>query len=439
MTMTCTDCSRVLPRSSLRFRAWIAAVAAPMLAFSGCTASSDDMSERAVRDSAGITIVESRLPASDRLRIEPLPVVTIGESEGEEPYLLSYVRSVLMLDDGRILIADGSDRRIRIFDANGVYLESFGGSGQGPGEFGGSIQSILSYRGDSIAVVQLSGRPIHIFDGSGQYGRRVVPQYDFSPSPTRPPSSGCCRVLASFPDGGWLVEYPEVTAQEGPELRRGESQLVRVSAEGEVVADIGTFPGSLRHEVTAELRRMGFAGSLFSLLLRGDFVAAVNGDRILVGGDGEFRVDELGLEGRLVRSLRIDVEPAAFTAEDQQAYADAYRRWIIGMDGMILPVNEAVMRAQFENLPDRVPAYQRIMTDPAGRIWLSSSAVPLLLYGAYRALVLDSDGAVLGDVEFPPGFAPRQVGRDRVLGLVTDSMGVSRVMVHRVVASSGSH
>jgi hypothetical protein len=31
------------------------------------------------------------------------------------------------------------------------------------------------------------------------------------------------------------------------------------------------------------------------------------------------------------------------------------------------------------------------------------------------------------------------VGRDRVLGLVTDSMGVSRVMVHRVVASSGSH
>lgn len=406
------------------------------VAIVACSGDGTQSGSHTVRDSAGVTIIEARLPENDRFHIEMQPVVSIGQTEGEEPYLLSYVRDVLLMDDGRILIADGSDRTIRIFDANGVYAGSFGGSGQGPGELSGSIQSILLYRGDSIAVAQSSGRPIHIFDGSGRFGRSVVPQYDFAPSPARPPSSGCCRVVASFPDGGWLVEYPETFAQEG-ELRRGEAELVRVSAEGEVVAHIGTFPGRLRREATAELRRIGLASGVFSLLLQGDFSAAVNGEHILVGGDGEYRVDELDPDGRLVRSLRIDAERTLFPAEDQQSYAHGYRQMILDVDGMILPRSEAIMQAQFEHLPDRVPAYGQILTDPAGRIWLVSTLVSRLLEGGARALVLDGDGDVLANVRFPPGFAVRQIGRDRVVGVVTDSMGVARVMVHRVVAAPG--
>lgn len=52
-----------------------------------------------VRDSAGIHIIENPCPAGgSRLdwRIGPEPTVSVGESDGEEPYLLYVVRDAML-------------------------------------------------------------------------------------------------------------------------------------------------------------------------------------------------------------------------------------------------------------------------------------------------------------------------------------------------------
>ena len=62
-----------------------------------------------VRDSAGVRITENaRPPEGSRLpwRIGPEPTVSIGELEGEEPYMLHGATSFARLSDGRIVVAD---------------------------------------------------------------------------------------------------------------------------------------------------------------------------------------------------------------------------------------------------------------------------------------------------------------------------------------------
>lgn len=58
----------------------------------------------------------------------------IGEVEGEDPYLLSWVPSIATDPDGRVIVVDQGSHQIRVFDRDGRFLFRFGGPGEGPGE-----------------------------------------------------------------------------------------------------------------------------------------------------------------------------------------------------------------------------------------------------------------------------------------------------------------
>ena len=86
-------------------------------------------------DSADIRITENARPPEDsRLpwRIGPEPTVSIGEHDGEEPYMLHWVGSVARLSDGRIMVGNHGSSEVRMFDASGNHLVSWGGEGEGP-------------------------------------------------------------------------------------------------------------------------------------------------------------------------------------------------------------------------------------------------------------------------------------------------------------------
>ncbi|MDE2764692.1 MAG: hypothetical protein OXK74_18215, partial [Gemmatimonadota bacterium] len=111
------------------------------------------------RDSAGIRIVENASPAEgSRLHwvIGPEPDVSIGDIDGEDPYLLSYAWDATRLSDGRIVVADRSTSELRVFDSDGNFGRSFNraGASQAPWEVtrpelvrrDGSILGILAER-----------------------------------------------------------------------------------------------------------------------------------------------------------------------------------------------------------------------------------------------------------------------------------------------------
>jgi len=58
----------------------------------------------------------------------------IGEVEGEDPYLFTWVPSVATDPDGRVIVIDQGSHQVRVFDRDGRFLFHFGGPGEGPGE-----------------------------------------------------------------------------------------------------------------------------------------------------------------------------------------------------------------------------------------------------------------------------------------------------------------
>ena len=83
-------------------------------------------------------------------RIGPEPTLSIGEVDGEDPYLLYLARDATRLNDGRIVVANRGTQELRVFDARGTCLETLGGEGEGPGEFT-QLWSVERWPGDAIA------------------------------------------------------------------------------------------------------------------------------------------------------------------------------------------------------------------------------------------------------------------------------------------------
>lgn len=133
-----------------------------------------------ISDSGGIRIVENaRPPEGSRLwQVGPEPTVTIGEVEGEDPYMLSEIWDAMMTADGRIFIPNSGSNELRVFDAgSGVHLATWGRSGEGPGEFN-YVVAVERWPGDSIAAWYGPRRGISIFDTDGNFGREIALERD---------------------------------------------------------------------------------------------------------------------------------------------------------------------------------------------------------------------------------------------------------------------
>lgn len=400
------------------------AILASMVLLAGCgDAPNEEGVEPIVRDSAGIAIVDSPVPdrgEADGWRIAPEPAVTIGDRDGEDPYLFADVQGAGQLADGRIYVLDWAPHfELRWFDPRGRFLEAWGGRGQGPEEFFLPPRQVVPYRGDSVAV--LVDVRLSVFDADGGFGRHVPLRDDFPPTTDRGRRGQCCIARASLEDGSWIVEYPEEHALEG-DGSRGEVRLVRISPEGELIQELGVFPGGRWYEASPERTARMFRG-----VHSGGAAVAVAGERILVGDPLESRIEILDPEGQRRRSIRIQRERPELDDEARRAYEAGLRAEADGH-----AASEAIVRDQVGSLPERLPAFDRILMDPDDRLWLISETVAFASAFIERALVLEPDGAVLGEVELPPDVRVVQVGRDQVIGIAEGEMDVPRVVLHRI-------
>ena len=89
------------------------------------------------QDGTGVAIVENaRPPDGSRLgwRVGPEPVVSIGQREGGDAYMLFRVTDATRLSDGRVVVVNGGSE-LRVFDGAGTHVATWGRLGDGPGEF----------------------------------------------------------------------------------------------------------------------------------------------------------------------------------------------------------------------------------------------------------------------------------------------------------------
>ncbi len=390
----------------------------------------DPPPEPVQRDSAGVTIVESHWVAEwsegAEWRIEEEPTVSIGEADGEAPYLLSYLAGALRLDDGRIVVANHDPTsQIRVYDEQGRHQVSWGGTGEGPGELRMPPFSVYRGPGGELVVPELGVWLVHRFDLDGTFIDRATLEYERVVDPeTRVTSAGCCAFAEVLPDGNWLILYPEEAVIEGSGVRRGEYVLGRFNTEGEWLGVFTRYPGRLWRQGGSD------EGALVRLPLTASFSTAVQGEEVFVGNGTAFQVDVFDAEGVQRRSIRLDREPPPFTDELRERYIEWQVEGAEQHPGGA-PPQEVRSRLQ-RDLPDRLPAFSQILIDPEGRLWLIGYQVRGADDEPRIATILWPDGRLLGQLALPPGVRPLQVGDDWILGQTEDELGVVRVVLHGI-------
>ncbi|MDE0121636.1 MAG: hypothetical protein OXQ93_03510 [Gemmatimonadota bacterium] len=383
-----------------------------------------------IRDSAGIRIAENpRPPEGSRLpwRIGPEPTLSIGELEGEEPYMLHGVLDAARLSDGRIVVANQGSSEVRMFDASGNHLVSWGGEGEGPGEFA-SLLHVAPWPGDSIVAWYSRGLGISVFDAEGSFGRSFVLRSGVAESWRSPRPIG---VRA----GGTILS---INDPEG-----ADTAVVDIwDADGALYASLGTHP---HREVIVTTDERGYQELDLPAYGR-ELVTGQWGDLVVASHTTRYEIRAFRDDGALARIVRREHVPRATTEADREAYVEgelakveeqlARAAAIPGLEGMEIRAHLSSFRGEegrklFGSTPlaATFPAFSTILSDASGNLWVREYDFPREERPAPLWTVFDPDGRVLGFIETPVGLRIGQIGEDYILGHYHDELEVEYVQV----------
>ena len=344
----------------------------------------------AMRDSAGIMIVENTQPAPDsRLPWEigaqaSLSIGSVASGGADE---LFQVRDATQLEDGRIVIVNLGSNELKVFGPDGSHAGTWGRQGEGPGEFTRhGPTAVVLWPGDSVAAVDAPYSPrLPLFDLEGNHGRDIA--FDVSRG----------GILGVLPDGKIVSSGSEVfnrmTVFETRDLVRLETEWSVLDADGTLHASLGRFL---------------YGEAYFSELWGGDMhhpfqrraTGAVWGNLVAVGVPDTYEIRAFAADGTLVRIVRREWDPRTPTEADYPMPAP--------------PI-------------DSYPAFEQVLSDRAGYLWVKEYRVPGEGEGAPVWTVFDPEGRVQGLVETPSGLDVFEIGEDSVLGLAKDELGVEYV------------
>jgi hypothetical protein len=194
-----------------------------------------------VRDSLGIEIVtvpSAVLDAIPGWHVAPEPSLSIGDIDGDAPYLFAGIpdRGVTVLADDLVSVVDGGGtgtREIRLFDRRGRFVRSIGRGGEGPGEFG-TIPSTHRHVSGVLAH-DASLRRVTVFSLEGE----LIESW--------PASVECpweqCQTVGALADGTVVVRFRDrVDFQAVPVGTRYDAVLAHVGlAQHDGFTNLGTF------------------------------------------------------------------------------------------------------------------------------------------------------------------------------------------------------
>ncbi|MEX0893697.1 MAG: 6-bladed beta-propeller, partial [Gemmatimonadota bacterium] len=374
-----------------------------------------------VTDSAGVAVAVSSAPAwaeGEAWTIAAEPRVTIGRAEGEAAYLFQFPRGLVRLEDGRIVVADNGSAELRWFDVAGRHLHTAGGRGGGPGEFTFLTQAFTG--GDSVFAMDGQYSTLSVFDPEGAFVRtfRLEWPAQFAPPP-----------FARTSDGDWLAAANVGSQEVRTGLVAFRNRMYRYGAEGELLDSLFEFPGGEGY-----LTVCGPDGS--AICNNGPWFARRSARALAAGrvylGDGagyDIAVHD-PKSGALVGRVRRAVAATPVRAEDVtrqlEATVERYPE-----------ERQAEVRRTLGEVPaaDSLPAYGALHADPEGNLWVERYGFP---WDDARVLdVFDREGRWLGQVSAPVGVTIRGIGRDYVLGMTTDELGVQRVVLYDLVKPAG--
>jgi len=386
--------------------------------------SMDRSGSGAVRDSAGITIVENAAPAwSDDAAwtLSAEPTLAMGAPEGDPDHEFYQIAGATRLSDGTIVVANAGTQQLRFYAADGTLLRSVGRKGSGPGEFQ-MLMMMIGTPGDSLLTFDGMNRRMSVFGPDGGHVR------DFGGTEATNPI--LMLVQGRLNDGSYVAQV--ANRQFGPAMferkagpTRDSVYILRLDSAGTPVDTLGLFPGP-----RSDVQMIEFGGRTVPMPIMIPFsptahVATAAG-QVYVGVSDSYEIGAYTPSGELTALIRRPYQPRPVTEVEIE---DTRARLTEMIEDQSNPFAAQIGEA-YRNVtyPETMPAFGEMIVDRAGYLWVAD---PVGIPDEPRIWsVFDRDGVWLGRVSTPPRFNVREIGMDYLLGHATDDLEVERVLLY---------
>lgn len=390
----------------------------------GCDSTGSRAAALALRDSAGVQIVENAgttdLPARN-WTIGVRPTLVIGSANGDAAELFTRIGGVTRLSDGTIAVLESGTSEVRFFYLDGRHKATVGGNGDGPGEFRRAV-SLVRAEGDSLLVHDAGTAALTILAPDGAFVRKL--NSDIAGLYSQFEVAHRCPVLPILHDGtvlGCAVApgfSDPVQVTHGFHFREG-FRLVRLHYDTARVDMLGVFVGTEGHVVNLGGRHAVARHPFFS-----DSHVAVgqSPNVVYLANNPAYEIEVWDPEGNLVRIIR---RMNAQLDASEELQADA---WELLTEQLEQDVGRI---ASGFPVPDSVPAVLGLTAGPSGELWVKRESV---LGSANGALfdVFDSEGTYIGDVKLPFNVELEEVAESYVLAVYKDAVGVPYIHVYNL-------
>jgi len=362
----------------------------------------------------------SAVGAQAARRIELVETVRIEATDSNGVERFGTATFALMLGNGEIVLADGSERTIRIFGADGAERRRFGREGRGPGEFA-SLGWVGRYHGDSLLAWDFVLAQLSVLHQATGHARTVT-----APEMRR----------VSFLAGSLTGELAFSTP-----LRRTEASrpMATATTPGGVAyriwrdtVDVRTIDLTARtlRQVANGIRRESIIGSLADGRLAGldrplgPVTAVALGHDLLVVAESESgTVRAFDAAGAVRHTFTLSgaarpPSPAQYTRAIEElvlSYPPSFRE-------------QATLVARAVPAPGELPRFSAMFVAPSGNLWFVTTPPGA---SATRMTVHRISGELVATAELPHALTVFEVGSDYLLGRADDADGGQAVVLYR--------
>jgi len=406
----------------------------------GCGSSADPSPatpDFAIRDSAGVTIIEngdSLWRGEGRWRVDSIPLFVVEGAVGDQDAVVWRVGNIVRLSDGRFVIENRGTRQLFSLDPSGRVEEILGRDGEGVGEYR-FMEGLFRCRGDTL--VEYEPRRITVLDGRGNVVRTVgVPDEMRSRNGQNMLglSVDCDRLLVSNQLGRWDRSDGVI----GQIPRR----VMWLSLNSGRLDTLGVFRGSER----VEIQIPGQPKAVFPFSLTPSWATR---DSLAYYGSG-LRPEVLALSrsGAARSVLRWNARREPIRDEDWAAYEADRARYLETSpeDEKYLVTRRSHPRPDFKPYFSGedmgIGSQSGLRFDPQESLWVRRHTFRSLLRADSRERpireaeswwVFNAEGRWLGTVDTPSNFLIRFIGDSVLVGISRDEFDVESVVAYRLL------
>lgn len=360
---------------------------------------------------------------------------SIGVETGEDAYMLGSVGSVAATED-EIYVLDSQIPVVRVYDMSGRHLRDIGAEGGGPAELRRPGSMVIGPDG-LIYVRDYGNDRIMVFTPEGEEAGTLALDGGF----------GTSTAMVMTLDGT-LYNYQRIPSDDPQERLRG---LVPRSLAGDETGEPLLRPALGDDEdwsLTASTENMSIGmGVPFA---PGIVWTVAPTGAVIAGHSGEYSFDIRYPDGRVTRVVK-QYEPVPVASDE----ADWYRKVTIAR----MRRNVPTWSWNGNDIPALKPAFQRVLPDHSGRIWVGRPGPGVHVEGECNENptpenagedpcwsstttweVFDDEGRFLGGADVPEetgSYLSGYIEGDMVVTSVTDEMGTIMVKRYRLVYPVG--